>query len=364
MASVNPRLFVSYSRDDSAFAERLATDLRARGVNVWFDRLDIPTGAPWDIEVEAGLRASQGTLVVLSPTSVASKNVMDEVSFALSEGKRILPVLYQPCAIPLRLARLQYVDFTLGYDEGLRRLVQDLAPTTRGTAAPPPAPTAAAAAPPPQREPPRSPSPGGSAPSSATQQPVSAERGPWPVGKVVGGIALALVCVIALVVFAGSDPGDATGTLDPTPVEGTDDTSRDDAQTPAVTPGTPHPDHPHVIADASGQWVPENGYDWVEAGSANTGGPVEWSPGKVHSDHPHVVAASSEGEWTPAPGYTWVDANSPDLLVKWQPGRAHSEHPNVLAGTDERTWRPADGYDWVNPADQADLRVRKVVAGS
>jgi hypothetical protein len=31
-------IFISYSRDDSAFVNRLITDLRARGVNIWIDK--------------------------------------------------------------------------------------------------------------------------------------------------------------------------------------------------------------------------------------------------------------------------------------------------------------------------------------
>ncbi|NIV92430.1 hypothetical protein GWN42_06400 [candidate division KSB1 bacterium] len=51
-------------------------------------------------------------MVILSPTSVASENVMDEVGFALEEKKRIFPVLYRRCKIPFRIRRIQRSDFT------------------------------------------------------------------------------------------------------------------------------------------------------------------------------------------------------------------------------------------------------------
>jgi hypothetical protein len=50
-------------------------------------------------------------LVILSPASVNSKNVMAEVAFALDEEKEIIPVLYRECKIPFRLRPIQYVDF-------------------------------------------------------------------------------------------------------------------------------------------------------------------------------------------------------------------------------------------------------------
>jgi hypothetical protein len=41
---------------------------------------------------------------------------MDEVSYAMSQGKKIVPLMIENCAIPFRLARLQYIDFTRNYD--------------------------------------------------------------------------------------------------------------------------------------------------------------------------------------------------------------------------------------------------------
>src|SRR5262245_35217657 len=110
MPAVTSQIFVSYARADAAFALKLATDLRARGTHLWVDQLDIRAGTAWDSELEKALRASPAMLVILSPAAVASQNVMDEVAFAISEEKWIVPVLYKPCAIPLRLRRLHYVE--------------------------------------------------------------------------------------------------------------------------------------------------------------------------------------------------------------------------------------------------------------
>src|SRR5262249_61595355 len=105
-------VFSSYSRADAEFALQRATDLRSAGVDLWIDQLDIPAGAQWDIAVEEALKQCPCLLVILSPMSAASQNVMDEVSFAIERNKRILPVLYRNCDIPFRLKRLQYIDFS------------------------------------------------------------------------------------------------------------------------------------------------------------------------------------------------------------------------------------------------------------
>ena len=119
-------IFICYARENSEFALRLARDLRSAGVNIWMDQLDIPPGVPWDGAVEQALRTCDRLLVILSPASVASENVMNEVAFALERSKRIVPVLYHPCEIPLRLVRLHYVDFTDDYNQGLTELLAEL----------------------------------------------------------------------------------------------------------------------------------------------------------------------------------------------------------------------------------------------
>jgi hypothetical protein len=62
-------------------------------------------------------------LVILSPASVASTNVMDEVSFALEEKRTVIPVLYRDCKIPFRLRRLQHIDCRSDYNRGLSEIL-------------------------------------------------------------------------------------------------------------------------------------------------------------------------------------------------------------------------------------------------
>jgi hypothetical protein len=132
-----PAAFFSYSREDSGFVLRVAGDLKTAGANVWLDQMDIVPGQRWDEAVERALADCPRMLVVLSPAAVHSTNVMDEVSFALEEGKTVVPILYRDCAIPFRLRRVQYIDLRFDYSHGLAELLrilaaqhQDLAGTT------------------------------------------------------------------------------------------------------------------------------------------------------------------------------------------------------------------------------------------
>jgi HEAT repeat protein len=126
MPSLKPAqlAFFSYAHEDAEFAQRLAKDLRAGGAAVWIDRLDIKPGERWDRAIEDALAKCPQLLVILSPAAVESTNVMDEVSLALEEGKTVLPVIHRQCKIPFRLRRLQYIDLTRNYNEGLGRLLE------------------------------------------------------------------------------------------------------------------------------------------------------------------------------------------------------------------------------------------------
>ena len=65
-------------------------------------------------------------MVLLSPTSVDSQNALDEVSFAIDAGKRVIPIVLENCHIPLRLKRFQYIDFTTNYNTSLKNLLNVL----------------------------------------------------------------------------------------------------------------------------------------------------------------------------------------------------------------------------------------------
>jgi len=118
--------FVSYSREDLEFVQRLAKDLKARGAKVWMDKLDIRPGQRWEVEVQTALDECLRMLVILSPAAIASKNVLAEAAFALDEAKEVIPVLYRECKIPFRLRPFQYADFRSDYSVGLEELLASL----------------------------------------------------------------------------------------------------------------------------------------------------------------------------------------------------------------------------------------------
>ena len=76
------RVFLSYSRVDSAPALAIADDLRRNGLEVWLDQRDIPVSVPWLEEIEAAIRGAALMLVLDSDHWRASENCQAELSIA------------------------------------------------------------------------------------------------------------------------------------------------------------------------------------------------------------------------------------------------------------------------------------------
>ena len=108
---MDDHVFICYSRKDENFVLKLATNLKSRGVPVWLDQWDIPSGANWNRTIEAALNECTHLLLVLSPSSVESDEVQSEWLAALNEKKVVVPILYQACRMPFRLKPIQYIDF-------------------------------------------------------------------------------------------------------------------------------------------------------------------------------------------------------------------------------------------------------------
>jgi hypothetical protein len=128
--------FLSYARADETIALRFADDFISAGVQVWVDQYDIRPSQHWDRAVEAAVRSCEGMIVVLSPRSVASPTVADEVSVAIDMNKDLIPILIEPCTLPLRMTRMHFIDAARDYDAALRRCLTAM--TGHARVAPPP----------------------------------------------------------------------------------------------------------------------------------------------------------------------------------------------------------------------------------
>jgi hypothetical protein len=79
-------------------------------VQIWLDQWSIPDGANWDASIDEALERCSRMLIVLSSRAVESEEVRSELRVALDEKKPVIPILYQPCRIPRRLRRTQFIN--------------------------------------------------------------------------------------------------------------------------------------------------------------------------------------------------------------------------------------------------------------
>jgi hypothetical protein len=126
IATATETCFLSYSRADEDFALRLAKDLQALGVAMWIDRFDIRPSEHWDRAIERAIRGCRNVVAILSPRSIASENVADEISLAIDAGKPVISIMIEPCALPLRLTRRHLIDATAGYEAALKQCFAEI----------------------------------------------------------------------------------------------------------------------------------------------------------------------------------------------------------------------------------------------
>ncbi|MFI5959167.1 toll/interleukin-1 receptor domain-containing protein [Cryptosporangium sp. NPDC051539] len=122
--------FISYSRSDRSYVEKLAAHLEDAAVPVWWD-FQLIVGERFSTVIQSRIEACAGLIVVLSPAAVGSDWVMDELEYALDLRKVVFPLLLEECAVPMRVRRLHREDVSGGRLPG-PRFVRRLKPAATG----------------------------------------------------------------------------------------------------------------------------------------------------------------------------------------------------------------------------------------
>jgi tetratricopeptide (TPR) repeat protein len=108
-------VFLSHNHNDSARVEQLARVLDEKhGLRVWLDKWECGPGR-LEPQCEKGIADSRFTVVVGSQAALASKWVAWEIakhSELNPEGDRLIPIKFEPLALPPDLDELLWVDFT------------------------------------------------------------------------------------------------------------------------------------------------------------------------------------------------------------------------------------------------------------
>ena len=124
-------VFLSYSRRDSEFVQRLAGALSERGKDVWVDVDGIRDAEVFPAALRTAVERSDGFVFVISPDSVASRFCEQEVEHALELRKRVVPLLRRRVAdeqVPEGVRERNWIPFDddARFDDGVERLVDAL----------------------------------------------------------------------------------------------------------------------------------------------------------------------------------------------------------------------------------------------
>ena len=87
------KIFISYSRKDMAFADRLETALKARGFEPLIDRTEIYAFEDWWQRIEGLIGKADTVIFALSPDAVASDVCAKEIAHAALLNKRFAPIV-------------------------------------------------------------------------------------------------------------------------------------------------------------------------------------------------------------------------------------------------------------------------------
>jgi Sulfatase-modifying factor enzyme 1/TIR domain len=114
-----PDVFLSYKKEDFPIADRVVGGLTAQGLSVWWDE-SLTTRSAWDAELERVIADAATVVVLWTPRSVESEWVRIEAHYALEHDK-LIPVMMEPCSIPLAFTLRQTVDLSNWRDEADHR---------------------------------------------------------------------------------------------------------------------------------------------------------------------------------------------------------------------------------------------------
>jgi hypothetical protein len=123
IASNIGKTFLCHSSSDKPSVRALRRRLLDDKIQPWFDEEDILPGQDWDLAIRKAIRASDVVLVCLSRASVSKigylqkeiKHVLDVADEQPEGAIFLIPVRLEPCEVPERLRRWQWVDL---FEEG------------------------------------------------------------------------------------------------------------------------------------------------------------------------------------------------------------------------------------------------------
>jgi hypothetical protein len=123
------KVFLSYSRHNAEVVTKLIHDLRAAGIDIWYDQT-LTGGQRWWDNILENIANSDVFILALSPESWQSEACKSELQYVTKLGKTILPVLISDGIninlLPAPLNQIQITDCRRGDSESVLSLIKSI----------------------------------------------------------------------------------------------------------------------------------------------------------------------------------------------------------------------------------------------
>ncbi len=125
-------VFISYSHRNKEWVQNwLLSELERADIKACIDFRDFRPGVPMLHEMERAVIQSRKTLIILTPDyfksqPAAFETILVQAIDPAAQYRRLIPLLLEPCELPLRIRQLAYIDFTAHNDAKLQlqRLIE------------------------------------------------------------------------------------------------------------------------------------------------------------------------------------------------------------------------------------------------
>src|SRR6516162_8162333 len=107
---MTPDIFLSYTREDQAAAQRFAEAFEAQGLSVWWDAT-LRSGEAYDQITEEALRTAKAVVVLWSRKSAVSRWVRAEATLA-DRSRTLVPARIEACDLPIMFELTQTADLS------------------------------------------------------------------------------------------------------------------------------------------------------------------------------------------------------------------------------------------------------------
>ena len=126
-------IFISYSREDFEYANRLYNELKNIGLNPWLDKEDLLPGQNWDKEIKKAIKKCRFFLPLFSSQSVEKRGYVqrefrigiDTLEEIPEDQIFIIPMRIDECQIPFeKLAKIQYLDLFPDWNNSIQKIIK------------------------------------------------------------------------------------------------------------------------------------------------------------------------------------------------------------------------------------------------